>query len=184
VHNLLVTGHDRAQREFFDLILVDEATQMEVALAILALISLAEGGSVVLAGDPKQLPPILQAEPPLGLEPMVGSIYRFCEDLHQVEPVMLEVNYPVQRHAGQVLAGSWVPPRPEQPLHGPAAEPHHAPTELPAGELAAHPLLDARVVVPAGSRLPGRLLRLPRGTKQPVEPVRGGRRRGARDPAV
>ena len=90
---MLVTGHDRAQREFFDLILVDEATQMEVALAILALTSLAEGGSVVLAGDPKQLPPILQAEPPLGLEPMVGSIYRFCEDLHQVEPVMLEVNY-------------------------------------------------------------------------------------------
>jgi DNA replication ATP-dependent helicase Dna2 len=93
VLNLLVTGHDRAQREFFDLILVDEATQMEVALAILALTSLAEGGSVVLAGDPKQLPPILQAEPPLGLESMVGSIYRFCEDLHEVEPVMLEVNY-------------------------------------------------------------------------------------------
>jgi DNA replication ATP-dependent helicase Dna2 len=93
VHNLLLTGHDRAQREFFDLILVDEATQMEVALAILALTSLAEGGSVVLAGDPKQLPSILQAEPPLGLEPMVGSIYRLCEDLHEVEPVMLEVNY-------------------------------------------------------------------------------------------
>ena len=49
--------------------------------------------SVVLAGDPKQLPPIHQAEPPKGLEAMVGSIYEFVEKVHAIEPTMLDVNY-------------------------------------------------------------------------------------------
>ncbi len=93
VHNLLLAHNSNAQGEFFDLILIDEASQMDVGLSILAVSALAQGGSIVLAGDPKQLPPILQAEPPLGLENMVGSVYSFCEDFHGVEPVMLDVNY-------------------------------------------------------------------------------------------
>lgn len=93
VHNLLLAHSGNARGEFFDLILVDEASQMDVGLSILAVSSLAQGGSVVLAGDPKQLPPIQQAEAPLGLEDMVGSVYAFCEDFHGVEPVMLDINY-------------------------------------------------------------------------------------------
>ncbi|ABG04749.1 Superfamily I DNA and RNA helicases and helicase subunits-like protein [Rubrobacter xylanophilus DSM 9941] len=93
VHNLLKVSCGEARGELFDLILIDEASQMDVALSILALCSLAKGGSVVLAGDPKQLPPIRQADPPLGLEAMVGSVYAFCADCHGVEPVMLDVNY-------------------------------------------------------------------------------------------
>ena len=93
VHNLLLAQGGNAQGELFDLILIDEASQMDVGLSILAVASLARGGSVVLAGDPKQLPPIQQAEPPLGLEGMVGSVYSFCQDFHGVEPVMLDVNY-------------------------------------------------------------------------------------------
>lgn len=93
VHNLLLAHGGSAQKEFFDLILIDEASQMDVGLSILAVSSLAQGGSIVLAGDPKQLPPIQQAEPPLGLENMVGSVYLFCENFHGVEPVMLDVNY-------------------------------------------------------------------------------------------
>jgi hypothetical protein len=42
---------------------------------------------------PKQLPPIQQAEAPLGLKAMVGSVYSFCEDLHGVEAEMLDQNY-------------------------------------------------------------------------------------------
>jgi len=93
IHNLMTACNGSAQQELFDLILIDEASQMDVANAILAFCSLADDGSVVLAGDPKQLPPIHQAEAPLGLEAMVGCIYSFCEKVHGVGSEMLEVNY-------------------------------------------------------------------------------------------
>jgi hypothetical protein len=93
IGNLLGMNQGRAQQELFDLILIDEASQMDVAHAIVMLASLAAGGSVILAGDHKQLPPIRQAEPPVGLEAMVGSVYDFCADEHRIEPEMLEINY-------------------------------------------------------------------------------------------
>ncbi len=93
VHNLLTAANGQAQGELFDLILIDEASQMDVGHAILALCALAGDGAVVLAGDPLQLPPIHPAEPPLGLEEMVGSIYVFCERHHGVSPIMLDENY-------------------------------------------------------------------------------------------
>jgi DNA replication ATP-dependent helicase/nuclease Dna2 len=93
IHNLLVIDDQPAIGELFDLILIDEASQMDVAHAILALCSLSSEGCVVLAGDPKQLPPIHEAEAPVGLEAMVGSIYSFCQELHHVPPVMLNENY-------------------------------------------------------------------------------------------
>jgi superfamily I DNA and/or RNA helicase len=93
IHNLMTINNGDAQQELFDLILIDEASQMDVANAILAFCSLAGGGSVVLAGDPKQLPPIQQAEPPVGLEALVGCVYTFCEEAHDVPSEMLEVNY-------------------------------------------------------------------------------------------
>jgi superfamily I DNA and/or RNA helicase len=92
VHKLLELGDPDAPRGLFDLILIDEASQMDVAHAILPLCGLAEGGAVVLAGDDKQLPPIHRADPPLGLEAMVGSIYAFCK-AQGVMPVMLDENY-------------------------------------------------------------------------------------------
>jgi DNA replication ATP-dependent helicase Dna2 len=93
VHNLLVLNNHPAQDELFDLILIDEASQMDVAHAILALCALATEGSVILAGDPKQLPPIHKAEAPVGLENMVGSIYTFCKEMHQLPHEMLNENY-------------------------------------------------------------------------------------------
>ncbi len=78
---------------WFDLAVIDEASQMDVAHAIVALSCLAEGGSVVVAGDPKQLPPIHPAEPPVGIEAMVGSIYEYLAEIQGVESVMLEENY-------------------------------------------------------------------------------------------
>ncbi|GMU20605.1 MAG: hypothetical protein AMXMBFR13_07020 [Phycisphaerae bacterium] len=93
VHNLLTVDDDPPCQEFFDLILIDEATQMDVCHSILAVGALAANGSVVLAGDHLQLPPIQKAEPPSRLEGMVGSIYNFCRDLHGVQPEMLDQNY-------------------------------------------------------------------------------------------
>lgn len=93
IHNLLIINGGRAQREFFDVILIDEASQIDVSNSILPLCSLANGGSVILAGDPKQLPPIHKAEPPRGLENLVGSIYKFYNEYYNIESVMLNVNY-------------------------------------------------------------------------------------------
>jgi DNA replication ATP-dependent helicase Dna2 len=93
VHNLLTCNNGSAQDEWFDLILIDEASQMDVAHAILPLCGVADGGSVVLAGDPLQLPPIHQAEAPVGLEDLVGSVYAFYRQMHQVHESPLGINY-------------------------------------------------------------------------------------------
>lgn len=77
----------------FDLIIVDEASQLDVATSTLALSGLAPGGSVVIAGDPKQLPPIRKAEAPLGLEYMVGPIFEYFTGRFGVQPEVLEENY-------------------------------------------------------------------------------------------
>ncbi len=92
-HNLLSCEGDPARAEWFDLIVIDEASQMDVAHAILPLCAIADGGSVVLAGDPLQLPPIHQAEAPTGLEDLVGSVYTFYRRLHAVPEAALGVNY-------------------------------------------------------------------------------------------
>jgi hypothetical protein len=94
VHNLIrLWDEDSGQRELFDLIVVDEASQMDVGHSILAYSSLAENGSVVVAGDPLQLAPIQNADPPLDLEEMVGSTYEFFSDLHDITESQLTTNY-------------------------------------------------------------------------------------------
>lgn len=92
-HNLFTVNNGDAQREWFDLIVIDEASQIDVAHTILPLCGIADGGAVVLAGDPKQLPPIHQAEAPAGLEDLVGSAYAFFQRLHSVPFSALDINY-------------------------------------------------------------------------------------------
>ncbi len=92
-HNLLVTSNGAARQEFFDCIILDEASQVDVAHSILLFAALAADGVVVVAGDPKQLPPIHQAKAPVDLEAMVGSVYSFFEQLHHVQAAVLEENY-------------------------------------------------------------------------------------------
>ena len=93
IHNLLTLNNGNALAELFDLILIDEASQMDVQLAILVINSLATNGSLILAGDPLQLPPIHAAEAPLGLENVVGSIYNFFSLFYNIPASMLEWNY-------------------------------------------------------------------------------------------
>ena len=92
-HNLLTCEDDPGQAEWFDLIVIDEASQMDVAHAVLPLCCLANDGTVILAGDPLQLAPIHQASPPKGLEDIVGSVYAFWQNAHQVRQCPLEINY-------------------------------------------------------------------------------------------
>lgn len=81
------------QQPFFDLIILDEASQMDVALSTLALNVLAPTGSLILAGDDLQLAPIHQAEAPIGLENMVGSIYNYYAKFHHLKTLDLQTNY-------------------------------------------------------------------------------------------
>ncbi|MFO1432994.1 MAG: AAA domain-containing protein [Candidatus Competibacteraceae bacterium] len=76
VYNLLTCNNDSPQAPWFDLIVIDEASQMDVAHAVLPLCSVADGGTVILTGDPLQLPPIHHAEAPKNRENMVGSQVR------------------------------------------------------------------------------------------------------------
>jgi hypothetical protein len=93
LYNLITAHDDPPLREWFDLIVVDEASQLDVAKAILVVAGLDRAGALVVAGDSKQLPPIHAAVPPAGLESMVGSFYTFLEDVHHLTPKMLMVNY-------------------------------------------------------------------------------------------
>jgi len=100
MYNLAVARDDRAQervdemlREWFDVILIDEASQLETGLSTLVLSKISEGGQVILAGDDLQLPPIHNPEYPEGLENVVGSSYNFFRQHHNIEPTPLQVNY-------------------------------------------------------------------------------------------
>lgn len=94
--NLIRAGHkdgNRYAEPLFDLVVIDEGSQLDVAHAALAVTALAEGGSVVCAGDPLQMAPIHKAKPPIGLENMVGSVYEFLREIHQIEATQLTLNY-------------------------------------------------------------------------------------------
>ena len=93
VHNLLCLDDNEPVGQLFDLIVIDEASQLDVAQAILAIAALADGGTLVVAGDHLQLAPIHAATAPTGLEAMVGSIYEYFRGHHGIDPSMLEINY-------------------------------------------------------------------------------------------
>jgi DNA replication ATP-dependent helicase Dna2 len=100
LHNLAIAGKRKNNRQpqhtvrpWFDIVLLDEASQMDVAQSTLVLTKLADGGSCTLAGDDLQLPPIQQAQPPEDLEHVVGSAYNYFHHHHGIEPSSLDVNY-------------------------------------------------------------------------------------------
>lgn len=92
VHKLAV-AQGSAVEPLFDLIVVDEASQIDVATSLLSLSTMDENCSVIVAGDRLQLPPISKVLPPQGLESMVGSLYDFLHLQHPVPQQELLVNY-------------------------------------------------------------------------------------------
>jgi|HigsolmetaAR202D_1030399.scaffolds.fasta_scaffold00162_42 Superfamily I DNA and RNA helicases and helicase subunits len=100
LHNLAIATkddkketHSQTQQRWFDLLIIDEASQLSVAEATLIISKAAENASFVLAGDDKQLPPIQPATPPENLEDVVGSVYNYIRHYHQIIPYPLQVNY-------------------------------------------------------------------------------------------
>lgn len=80
--------------EMFDLVMVDEASQVDVASAIGALAELAPSGRLVLLGDRLQMPPISKVESPKGCEHLVGSILDYFQvRFGEIEAYPLLENY-------------------------------------------------------------------------------------------
>ncbi len=61
----------------FDVVLVDEASQLKLAEALMPLLTLRPGGSVILAGDDRQLPPIVRGTYPEDTAPFLTSVFAF-----------------------------------------------------------------------------------------------------------
>ena len=86
--------------KLFDVLLIDEASQLDVAHALVALSKLANDARVVVVGDDMQMAPIHPIEPPEGLDHLLGSVYDFFRRYRQgenqqagVEPVMLNRSF-------------------------------------------------------------------------------------------
>lgn len=98
LHNLAIAGvtstaASHTQKPWFDLTVIDEASQMDVGTSALVLSKRAPSGGCVFAGDDLQLPPIHAAEPPLGLENSVGSVYNFLRHERGATPSALNVSF-------------------------------------------------------------------------------------------
>lgn len=88
----------------FDVVIVDESSQVQVTHAISPLATLKEDARLIIAGDHLQMPPIMALEPPKGAEYLVGSIQKYLLDRSfgsQIVPCPLEENY---RSADDIVA--------------------------------------------------------------------------------
>ncbi|HCW0287913.1 TPA: AAA family ATPase [Pseudomonas aeruginosa] len=88
----------------FDVVIVDESSQVQVSTAISPLATLKEDARLIIAGDHLQMPPIMALEPPKGAEYLVGSIQKYLLERpfgNQIIPCPLEENY---RSAEDIVA--------------------------------------------------------------------------------
>lgn len=93
LHEVTKQRGERGTRETFDVMVIDEAGQLDVAQAMLLLSGAAPDAQLIVAGDHLQLSPIHAAEAPLGLENKVGSIYTYLLEEQGVPQKALLVNY-------------------------------------------------------------------------------------------
>lgn len=88
----LVNSHD-VLSAVFDLVVIDESSQVPVTLALLPIASLKEESQLVIAGDPLQMPPIASLDPPVGAEYLVGSIHGYLKERFKLAQLELLKNY-------------------------------------------------------------------------------------------
>lgn len=83
-------------RPVFDVVIVDESSQVPVSQALSALCGLKGDARLIIAGDHLQMPPITSIEPPAEAAYLVGSIQTYLHERGFATPVMqcvLETNY-------------------------------------------------------------------------------------------
>lgn len=82
--------------EIFDVVLIDESSQVPVSHAISAFSGMTRDARVIVAGDHLQMPPITAIEAPKEAEYLVGSIQTYLlrrPFAMQVQPCVLATNY-------------------------------------------------------------------------------------------
>ncbi len=77
----------------YDLIVLDESSQIPVLLALKPLAALKPEAQLVVAGDHLQMPPIQLLEPPKGAEYLVDSIQTYLIHRFQIPRQALLINY-------------------------------------------------------------------------------------------
>jgi len=65
-------------QQWFDVVLVDEASQMKLPEALIAFSSSRPNANIILAGDDQQLPPIIHGSYPEEHEHMLSSVFAFA----------------------------------------------------------------------------------------------------------
>jgi AAA domain len=84
---------DNSPARWFDVLCLDEASQIPVSDAATYYCLLAEEGRVVMAGDHRQLGPINQYQPEDDRGGLFGSVFDYMQETHNIEPVQLVINY-------------------------------------------------------------------------------------------
>lgn len=80
-------------QEIFDLVVIDESSQVPMSLALRPLSVLTTQGQLIVAGDHLQMPPISSLDAPVGAEYLVGSIQTYFIQRFDIEKQELLVNY-------------------------------------------------------------------------------------------
>ncbi len=88
----LANSHD-ILAPVFDMVVIDESSQVPVTLALLPISTLKAESQLVVAGDPLQMPPIASLDPPTGSEYLVGSIHSYLKERFQLAQLELLENY-------------------------------------------------------------------------------------------
>ena len=89
----LITEDDKKVAEVFDLVVLDESSQVPVTLALRPLASLKVDGQLVIAGDHLQMPPIQALDPPTGAEYLVSSVQTYLIERFGIGTEELLENY-------------------------------------------------------------------------------------------
>jgi len=100
VDQMAKLGGGNGVASLFDVMLIDEASQADVAHAIVAFTKLAPGARVTVVGDDLQMAPVHPIEAPVGAEHIVGSIFDFYRNYRKksvvdtgIERVMLDRSF-------------------------------------------------------------------------------------------
>jgi hypothetical protein len=95
-----VTEDEQPMAQWFDLLVLDEASQVEVSAAAAYFLLLKESAHVVLAGDHRQLGPIYRFKMDDNAGGLFDCIFSFIQETHAIQPVMLEQNYRTNMEIG------------------------------------------------------------------------------------
>jgi hypothetical protein len=92
-HSYRLSGNEIPSARWFNLLLIDEASQLGVAYAAAYFLLLKDDANVVLAGDHRQLGPIYGFQMEQDESGLFDCIFTFMQDTHHITRTALDQNY-------------------------------------------------------------------------------------------